>query len=1266
MAETERVDDVVAAIQILIGENDVKLERSKSDSSSPQDLLEQRLRQRLQRARTVCTRLQDQEGDGGDETALNGASPQDVTGAAALRLLVCMHQSEMEKATSSASIPSKPSLDPALAQPLRKLISLVSRWCFAPAISHFDSIHALAHPSAIDQAQSRFTEVIDDARPQNGTDEEEKVAVHRLSAILTSLRTILSEAQSDQAPSGPPQRLSISTQTARILLELCSSEILDVALRLTRASSLTGSQDAQSASRFVNLVLRSLSTQSALSTLAGVGRSRAIFESKSELSQSKSHSDRHRAPTPAFVLRLVKQMSALQLLRPDGVEALVRSSLDEAESQSELARKTGSYQNMVALSVVMTEPPIGVPAKVFVNTILGQMMDHLQANVASTGSSSISPQLTVVVLALARLSRKHPSHLRQSLDERIYRCFHGPANDASRLVEEDVVVTSPQVRLAVRLLVCIVEHAEPSSDFLQFLLAPILGSCFALSDHLSRSITMVDSGKGKVRVIGDVRNDALAIRQDLRSMIQTCLVAWARLSPVDELAEQLGPNPQSLLDRVARGQLFSDGIALPDPPADLPLTWANDDGGVCLKVGRRHSGALQAVLENLPAALAASISLSDVADIKLPSGLAFSLPVQAATIVTLLKKAQRTDVAKILLQNVLDRYVAVRSGSGLDHVHSNGGDEAEPDMRPILYLQMIMQLFETFGEDLLKGDTKNILAFIDFTLPNAANTGRTAPDRPTASQDNGSQGLQSLLNVSQSTSNEAAQEAEMDSMGDEYEPDAVVTALNLLLATLEGDTRLSTERIPLLGVIQAKIAALLSSSNEEIRRLSQEAMLVLKARAASGSSSQSAMDGPDAKVVTPRSKALAKYQEALKLLQDPILPVRAHGLIILRELVSESEVKVAPGISKKPSLIIDPEDVAKDEGHQEEVQPELDAALLPAIMDIFVQAIQDEESYLYLNAVQGLAAMAISGGSQILKVLVRKYTGADERAGRKINQAEVDRRLRIGEALLRVIQRCGPRLGPNVSIVVEPLVTMLRSANEPTALRSSAISLLGTCVEAAPLEMASGRYLDSLASTCLDIVSIETTERSKPSSAIKRNQAKSRARSGFSVVATGSLADIADGEGSDDEDEQPQPDNALATDTKLPQLRRSALFLISLLISGTNAVLEKHMDDLTEAVQSDLLGAGTKDRGGISALRLPGGAMLQPLPTASDGMTKQRNRTLPPLLFEPKLLERTKTVLGFVAGRDADAVVRAQAEEARRECSELELQLVRLLASSAS
>jgi hypothetical protein len=86
-------------------------------------------------------------------------------------------------------------------------------------------------------------------------------------------------------------------------------------------------------------------------------------------------------------------------------------------------------------------------------------------------------------------------------------------------------------------------------------------------------------------------------------------------------------------------------------------------------------------------------------------------------------------------------------------------------------------------------------------------------------------------------------------------------------------------------------------------------------------------------------------------------------------------------------------------------------ALEPAIRDVFLQAVQDDDSYIFLNAVQGLAALANSFGADVLRALVRVYADGLEGVGAgALTQQDIDVRLRIGEALGQVIRRCGDAL----------------------------------------------------------------------------------------------------------------------------------------------------------------------------------------------------------------------------------------------------------------
>lgn len=86
-----------------------------------------------------------------------------------------------------------------------------------------------------------------------------------------------------------------------------------------------------------------------------------------------------------------------------------------------------------------------------------------------------------------------------------------------------------------------------------------------------------------------------------------------------------------------------------------------------------------------------------------------------------------------------------------------------------------------------------------------------------------------------------------------------------------------------------------------------------------------------------------------------------------------------------------------------------DPTLAPAILDIFLQSVQEEDSYIFLNAVQGLGVMVETSGRDVFLGLLRIYTG-DTDDTRDLSRTELDLRLRIGEAISEVLRRTGPSL----------------------------------------------------------------------------------------------------------------------------------------------------------------------------------------------------------------------------------------------------------------
>lgn len=198
---------------------------------------------------------------------------------------------------------------------------------------------------------------------------------------------------------------------------------------------------------------------------------------------------------------------------------------------------------------------------------------------------------------------------------------------------------------------------------------------------------------------------------------------------------------------------------------------------------------------------------------------------------------------------------------------------------------------------------------------------------------------------------------------------------------------------PLLGVIYTQLETLQASTTSAlIPPLAREARMVLSLRrassafAASSSAASTSADGtPD-----PLAASRETYRSALKLLQDPLLPVRAQGLHLLRSLV----------LDKEHALL------------------STDPALLPAVLDIFVAALEEEDSFLYLNAVQGLSSLVDVFGKQVIGRLMEVYTGTrrgDKGGPTEVGEGErgmreLDKRLRVGETLSQVIQRAGEAL----------------------------------------------------------------------------------------------------------------------------------------------------------------------------------------------------------------------------------------------------------------
>lgn len=156
-------------------------------------------------------------------------------------------------------------------------------------------------------------------------------------------------------------------------------------------------------------------------------------------------------------------------------------------------------------------------------------------------------------------------------------------------------------------------------------------------------------------------------------------------------------------------------------------------------------------------------------------------------------------------------------------------------------------------------------------------------------------------------------------------------------------------------------------------------------------------------------------REILQEVRDPLLPVRAHGLLRLRRLVLRRDEQALRNLDK--------------------------------IFALFEAQSHESEAFVFLAAVQGLAALADLYPAEVVPRLTRLAA-----------QETDEQRLRLTEAVILVAERCGELLPHHIDLFLPYFLHQL--ASEAATLRASALSGLGTLCEL--LRYSLGRFLPTV------------------------------------------------------------------------------------------------------------------------------------------------------------------------------------------------------------
>ncbi|KAK9324076.1 hypothetical protein V1517DRAFT_272573 [Lipomyces orientalis] len=186
------------------------------------------------------------------------------------------------------------------------------------------------------------------------------------------------------------------------------------------------------------------------------------------------------------------------------------------------------------------------------------------------------------------------------------------------------------------------------------------------------------------------------------------------------------------------------------------------------------------------------------------------------------------------------------------------------------------------------------------------------------------------------------------------------------------------------------------------------------------------------------SESQQRYQLALSSLQDPLIPIRAYGLQLLRTLITERD----------PVINVD------------------------AVLKIYLSTLNDEDSFVYLNSIKGLQSLTDIHGISVIKKLIVQYTAPDK-------SPSLAERLRIGEAILRTVQRLGDALiGINADIIAHAMVTTISNRKLDTRIRSSALSILGMACEVNPSGLSA--WVKDGIDCALGVLTFESDEEKTP------------------------------------------------------------------------------------------------------------------------------------------------------------------------------------------
>ncbi|XP_064102959.1 transport and Golgi organization protein 6 homolog [Macrobrachium nipponense] len=213
--------------------------------------------------------------------------------------------------------------------------------------------------------------------------------------------------------------------------------------------------------------------------------------------------------------------------------------------------------------------------------------------------------------------------------------------------------------------------------------------------------------------------------------------------------------------------------------------------------------------------------------------------------------------------------------------------------------------------------------------------------------------------------------------------------LKLLLPSLVEIKNTVTDEAVLMFVEQLRNTVITHGAITHTSNKSDQAATIKDPHSSNQTSSKSAhgKGSNPVNMVKTGSESLHKrssYSEAMEDVVSPILPTRGHGLLILSKLIEERDDE---------TLL-----------HKEQ------------LLALFQHSLKEEDSYIYLMAVQGLAVLCDAFPEKVIDILTREFA---------VGNRTPEDRAKLAEALVRASRRLGPILPHHKSHFINCLLSGL-------------------------------------------------------------------------------------------------------------------------------------------------------------------------------------------------------------------------------------------------